>query len=392
MTSSEQIVMLRNTVDEFGRNELLHVGYSQLEPKGEFPSELVAKISQMGLMGISFPEEYGGMGMNTVATSVVGERLAFYWPSLQLIWSANVSLAGFPIMTFGTERQKQRFLPRLASGEILGCYALTEPDAGSDAANIKTSAEESLHRGLYGPEYILKGTKTFITNANNASVGIVFARIAGEKKSGKRHEGITAFIIKGSTPGSFYPTVTSVRRIEKWGLRSSHFCEIVINGPTGDDNMLGEAGNGFHIAMATLNNGRINIAAQAVGIARRALFEAERYGNGRVAFGKPVIKMRTQADRLKRLEQKVERARELTFEASRAKDSGEEYRVEAARAKLYASETAVQCAMFNYRISGGFGYTTESIAMSILHDALATITYEGTSDIQRLTIARSLRD
>ncbi|MBI1888593.1 MAG: acyl-CoA dehydrogenase family protein, partial [Candidatus Spechtbacteria bacterium] len=175
----EQIEMLRNVVDEFGKKELLRVGYAELEPKGEFPRELVNKISKMGLMGISFPEEYGGMGMNTVATSIVGERLAFYWPSLQLIWSANVSLAGFPIMTFGNEEQKRRFLPRLASGEILGCYALTEPDAGSDAANIKTRAEKS--RYAFGEqEYVLKGTKTFITNANNASVGVVFARMAGE--------------------------------------------------------------------------------------------------------------------------------------------------------------------------------------------------------------------
>ncbi|MBI1888621.1 MAG: hypothetical protein HYS15_01675 [Candidatus Spechtbacteria bacterium] len=159
-----------------------------------------------------------------------------------------------------------------------------------------------------------------------------------------------------------------------------------------EGNVLGEIGKGFGIAMETLNNGRINIAAQSVGIARRALYEAKTYGEQRVAFGKPVIELRVQAERLKRLSKKVEQAWELTLDASRLKDSGEDYRVAAAPAKLAASETAVECAMFNYRLQGGFGYTTESTAMSILHDALATITYEGTSDIQKLTIAKSFRE
>lgn len=286
-------------------------------------------------------------------------------------------------MTFGNEEQKKRILPRLATGEILGCYALTEPEAGSDAANIRASAERD--RDKQG--WILKGVKLYITNADNASVGVVFGRIKGDT-SGKRHGGITAFILESDEPGLKTPGV-KVNVISKWGLKCSHFAEVVLDNVfVPDENVLGEVGRGFHIAMETLNNGRVNIAAQAVGIARRALFEAEKYGNARIAFGKPVIKMESHARRLKHLQQKVDRAWELTLEASCAKDSGLDYRVEAAQAKLFASETAVECAMFNYRIQGGFGYTTASTAMSILHDALATITYEGTSDIQKLVIAR----
>lgn len=389
MELSEDVRLLRGVIDEFGKKELMDA-YREREPKGEFPRDLVDKISQMGLMGISFPEEYGGMGMTTVATSVVGERLAYYWPSLQLIWSANVSLAGFPIVTFGTEEQKQRFLPRLAAGEILGCYMITEPDAGSDAANIKAHARQ--HHEL-GKRWLLEGTKTFITNAGNASVGIVFARgwNRQEDPSKKRHAGITAFIIEGYAGLRIPPHMGSigVKKIDKWGLRSSHFYEVVLECYLEQGSVLGEVGEGFHIAMETLNNGRINIAAQAVGIARRALYEAETYGTHRIAFGKPVIKFRVQADRLKRLINKLEKAWQLTLEASRLKDSGVDYRVAAAKAKLAASEIAVQCAMFNYRIQGGVGYTTESIALPILHDALATITYEGTSDIQRIVIAKS---
>jgi alkylation response protein AidB-like acyl-CoA dehydrogenase len=393
MQLSEEVRMLGDTVDDFGRKELMSA-YRDLEPKGEFPRELVSKISQMGLMGISFPEEYGGMGMNTVATSVVGERLAFYWPSLQLIWSANVSLAGYPVVKFGDEGQKQRILPYLATGEMLGCYALTEPGAGSDAANIQAKAEIRGQPDIW----VLNGTKTFITNALDASLCVLFARVKAHAGQGlgKRHEGISAFLLMSDGPGlkrnknPFYPPEKiMVKKIDKWGLCCSKFCEIVLEDvAVAEGNVLGEIGKGFGIAMETLNNGRINIAAQSVGIARRALFEAEKYGSERVAFGAQIIKMKTQASRLKRLTQKVERAWELTLAASCAKDSGQDYRVAAARAKLFASETAVQCAMFNYRLHGGFGYTTESIAMPILHDALATITYEGTSDIQKLVITK----
>lgn len=390
MELSEEIREIRDLIDEFGKKELMSA-YRELEPKGEFPRELVAKISEMGLMGISFPEEYGGMGMNTVATSVAGERLAFYWPSLQLIWSANVSLAGFPIMTFGSKEQKLRFLPSLASGEILGCYALTEPGVGSDAASIQSCAELAL--GLGKRNWKLNGTKTFITNVGNASVGVFFARV---RKSGKdsvrKHEGITAFLLASDEPGLRVNGV-SVNKINKWGLRCSHFYEVVLQDVAlPGTNMLGKGGTGFHIAMETLNNGRINIASQAVGIARRALREAKEYAKMRRAFGKRLIDIDVRAFKLAEFEAEVDAAWELTLAASRAKDAGEDYRYLASKAKLVATEIAVQCALENYRVQGGYGYTTDSIAMSILHDALATITYEGTSDIQKLTIAKNFQN
>jgi alkylation response protein AidB-like acyl-CoA dehydrogenase len=399
MQLSDDARMLRDLVDDFGKKELMDA-YRDLEPTEEFPTELVKKISDMGLMGISFPEEYGGMGMGTIATSVVGERLAFYWPSLQLIWSANVSLAGFPIATFGSERQKKTFLPRLATGDILGCYALTEPGAGSDAASIATTAIRDERDESKRNKFHIKGTKVFITNANNASVCVLFAtpRVIHSNgvqtlynKNINRHAGITAFILDG-LPGLQVPRGTGtleVNTISKWGLKASHFCELVFDCYINEDNVLGEIGKGFDVAMQTLNNGRINIAAQAVGIARRALHEAKEFAKTRRAFGKILIEMDTRTFPLASLEAQVEAAWQMTLAASASKDRGEDYRFLAAQAKLVASEVAVQCAMENYRMQGGIGYTRESISMSILHDALATITYEGTSDIQKLTIAKS---
>lgn len=382
--------MLRSMVDEFGRKEVLDVGYRVLEPKGEFPKDLVQKISQMGLMGISFPEEYGGLGMSTVATSVVGERLAFYWPSLQLIWSANVSLAGYPIMTFGTEEQKKRLLPRLATGEILGCYALTEPGAGSDAANIQARATS---QPALGNRWLLEGAKTFITNANNASVCVVFARVKGRKsrKDTKRHAGITAFLVESNAPCLRLPPEMGsiqVNKLEKWGLVCSHFCEFTLDCYLEEGAVLGEVGNGFHIAMETLNNGRINIAAQAVGIARRALYEAVNYARNREAFGKKLIEHPVRFSALADLRAKVDAAWQMALYASYMKDAGEDYKYAASEAKLFATETALECSLECLRVFGGPGYTLETIPMRIHHDALATIIYEGASDIQKMVIGK----
>lgn len=399
---NEEELMLQKMVDEWVKDNVFERGYKELEPKGEFPTELLKDLADMDLVGMAFPEKYGGSAASTVATSIVAECLASGWPSLHLIWSASSSLAGYPITRFGLDWQKQKYLPGLASGEILGCYALTEPDAGSDAAAIKMTArfdKESF-------SWILNGTKTFITNALDASLIVVFARVSREDSfaSGhileddywrKRHAGITAFVVGDLDPGlktRHRGGKITVNKISKWGLSASPFAEVVFEDvEVGTEEVLGEIGKGFHVAMDTLNNGRINIASQAVGIARRALYEAEEYASQRRLFDATLIKIPVQARRLARLKKMADEAWELTLHASRTKDSGADYRVEASKAKLFASETAVKCAMFNYRIHGGMGCTKECIAMSILHDALATVTYEGTSDIQRLTIKRGTK-
>lgn len=389
MLLCEEHEMLRKTVRKFVEQEVTPVGYYELEQRGEFPKELFEKLVKMGYVGMSFPEEYGGMGADCLSTSIVAAELAFGWPSLQLIWSANESLSGFPIKQFGNEEQKKRFLPGLASGEMLGCFALTEPDYGSDAANIRTAAEKLLRKP--GLEWVLRGIKTFITNADMASMGVVFARVRGisRQRFVKRHFGVTAFIV--DCHRSHMPIKVSVRNIPKWGFLSSHFCEMVFEDlhiPESD--VLGEVGNGFHIAMETLNNGRVNIAAQSVGIARRALHEAKEYARMRKVFGKTILEIDEKAKKLAWLETQADAAWLLVMRAAQARDKGlSDYIGKASEAKLFASEVAVECAMFNYRIQGGFGYTKDSIAMPILHDALATVTYEGTSDIQELTIAKA---
>lgn len=387
MEFSDEIRMLRNMIDEFGKRELMDVGYREFEPKGEFPDDFIRKSNELETMGLTFPEEYGGGGMNTVAASVVAERKAFYLPSWHLRWTASHGLAGYPIVTFGNDEQKQLYLPRLASGEILGCCALSEPDAGSDAAAIETRAVWDKKKRVW----ILNGTKTWITNADEACVGVVFAR-ANSTRRAKRHEGITAFILESKKPGLKIPGVT-VGVIPKWGLRCSHFCEMFLSDVVvSSDSLLGEVSNGFYIAMDTLNNGRINIAAQAVGIARRALHEMKEYAKMRRAFGKRLMDIDEKAKKIAWLETKVEAAWLMVLRASQAKDSGGDYRLEASQAKLFASRVAKETADFFSEFAAGVGYTLEYIAERIYQDARATVIYEGTSDVQELVIAKSFRD
>lgn len=389
MQLSEEARAIRDLVDDFGKRELMDA-YRDLEPEGEFPYELVAKLSEMGLMGISFPEEYGGMGMDTIVTSVVGERLAFYWPSLQLIWSANVSLVGFPIMTFGTEEQKQRFLPRLASGEIFGCYALTESDAGSDAAGIKTLGLRVGPQGVLGEPHFIHGAKLYITSADVASVGVVFAK--RPPGGGKEHERISAFILESSEPGFKDIAGVQVTDIPKWGFTCCHFSEILLDKVDIPEEMVLGGRDGWRVAMETLNNGRINIAAQAVGIARRAFHEFLEYAKTRKTFGKPLIENQAIAFPLADFETRIEAAWLLTLEASHAKDAGEDYARKASMAKLFASQTAKGVASFCSEHMGGIGYTLEHIAERIHQDARATEIYEGASNIQRMIISKAYRE
>lgn len=389
---NEGELMLQKMVDEWGRKKVFERGYREFEPNEEMPPEFLRDLARMGLMGMFLPEEYGGSGASTLQTSLVSERLAFIWPSLQLLWGANASLAAYPIVRFGTKEQKRRYLPKIASGEILGCFALTEPDWGSDAASMGMKAEYDKKKHAW----ILNGTKRFITNAGLASFAVVFARVEGEKKSGKKHEGITAFLVGAPDLRirGLKKQGISLRKIPKWGFLSCPFYDIIFDDvEVGPKAILGKVGEGFRIAMGTLDNGRISIAAQAVGIARRAHYEAVEYAKKRVAFGGPLIEKDAIAFKLAEQKARLDAQWELTLAASRAQDAGEEYTTMASEAKLLASRLAVDCSLMALEdIYGGLGYTTESIAMRIHHDAIATVIYEGSSNIQRMIIARGLRE
>lgn len=385
--------LIRNTVKQFVQQEVTPYGYRIGEKSGEIPARFIKALVDMGIWGMTIPEEYGGGGMGAEASAVVAAELAYGWPSLHLVWSANNSLAGYPIAKFGTEEQKQRILPRLARAEILGCYGLTEVDAGSDVAAMRTKSEWKEQKGKKRPGlWMLNGAKMFITNAPDASVAVVFARISSEENyEGKRHGGITAFLLETDKPGLRAKGVT-VTKMEKWGLLASPFAEVSLQDvEVPADAVLGERGRGFSIAMETLVNGRINIAAQSVGIARRALDEAVQYAKGRVQFGSSLMEKQSIAHALADLKARTEAAWQMTLYAAQAKDGGDARAAElSSQAKYFASETALQAALYCYRVHGGVGYTTVSIAMRLLHDSLATVTYEGASNIQLEIISRGL--
>ena len=384
MEDQEELDQIESTIRDFVLKEVLPVGYAR-ETSGEFPHDILQKLYAIGFGGMSIPEQYGGGSASTVATSIVAQWLAYGWPSLHLVWSANNSLAGFPLIEFANEEQKLLYLPPLARREIYGCYGLTEPNAGSDAASLGTKAE--MKKGMW----VLNGTKMFITNASQATLAIIFARVASPKtKQQKRHEGITAFILRAHGPGLEYPGV-SVREISKQGFKCAPFCEVYLKDvqiPV--QNVLGEVGKGASIAMHTLNNGRINIAAQSVGIARRALREAAIYANMREQFGRQLLANQAVAHKLADLETAIDAAWELTLKAAREKDKGNDYRTWASKAKLFASQTAKETAEYMQELHGAMGYTKEMPTMRIANDARVTVIYEGASNIQRGLIARGL--
>ncbi len=342
----------------------------------EFPRENVRKCAELNLMGIMVPEAYGGAGMDTVSYVLILEELSRACASTGVIVSVNNSLFLHPLEKFGSEEQKRRFLPPHARGEKLGCFCLSEPNAGSDAGNQETSAARR------GEGYVLNGTKNFITNGVAADTALVFASTDRSRK----HHGISAFLVEKGTPG-FRLGKDEV----KLGITCSGSVEMVFEDclvPAG--NRLGEEGQGFKIAMNTLDGGRIGIAAQAVGIARAALEEATRYSKQRKAFGKSIGEFQAIQFMLADVATEVEAARLLTRRAAWAKDRGGRYSAEAAQAKLFASETAMRAALKGVQIFGGYGYMNEYPMERYFRDAKITEIYEGTSEIQRLVIAASL--
>jgi len=380
----QDVQQIQALARDFARNEILP-GATQRDHDHAFPKELVNQLGEMGFMGMFIPEEYGGTGMDMLSYVVALEEICYADAGVGVIMSVNNSLACWPIMKFGTEAQKHKYLSQMASGQKLGCYALTEPGAGSDAAAQKTRAER-VEGG-----YRLNGTKMWITNGPQADICVAYASLDPQL----RHKSVCAFIIDTSEPGF------SVGKVEeKLGIHCSGTSELVFTDLfVPEENLLHQENRGFTVAMATLDGGRIGIAAQALGIAQRAFDLAVAYAKDRVAFGKPIASKQAIQWMIADMATRIESARLLTHRAAHLKQqelSGDTTSRRASRecsmAKLYASETANFCADRALQIHGGYGYSKEYEVERLFRDARITTIYEGTSEIQRLVIAKSFLD
>ena len=376
---SEDQALLQTSVREFAE-EVVRPRAARIDQTGEFPRDVFAEAGKLGLAGVSVPVEHGGSGMDVVSYAIVIEEISRVCANTGVILSVNNSLVCDPIEKYGNEDQKKRFLQPLARGEKLGCFALTEPDAGSDAANQKTRAVRD------GGSYRISGQKVFITCGQAADVCLLFAMSHPEKKA----RGISAFLVDAETPG-----FDRSRHQVKLGVNASGTVEIFLTDVVVPaENRLGEEGDGFKIALSTLDGGRIGIAAQAVGIATEALEAAIAYAKQRRAFGKPIADFQVIRFYLADMATDVDAARLLTRRAAAAKDTatrtGGRYGLEAAVAKLYAAEMAQRVTTKALQIHGGYGYTKEYPVERNFRDARITEIYEGTSEIHRLIIAREI--
>ena len=367
--------MLKEMVEGFARDQIKPRARDN-DATGEFPADLVRQLAELGLMGVAYPEEYGGAGMDTVSYMIAVEAISRYCAATGVIVSAHTSLAVDPIYTFGTEEQKKRYLPALCHGERLGCLCLTEPDAGSDVAAIKTTAK------LEGDKWILNGTKQFITNGAEAQVAIIFA--VTEPDAGTR--GMTAFIVDSDAPG-----YRVGRREHKLGIAAASNTQIHLEDCTiPRENQLGELNRGFKVAMVTLDGGRIGIASQALGIAKGAIEDSVAYSKDRVQFGRPIAALQGIKWYLADMATEYEAAWLLTYRAAVAKDRRLPHSKESAMAKYKASETCEMCASRAIQIHGGYGYTKEFDPERYYRDAKITQIYEGTTEIMREVIARAI--
>ena len=369
---SEEHIQLQQTFREFAENEVKHLA-KELDETERFPTETVQKMAEMGMMGLPIPEELGGSGVDQLGYVLAVEELSKVCATTGIILSAHTSLCCWPIMTFGTEEQKEKYLKPLASGQKLGAFALTEPSAGTDASMQKSTAV------LDGDHYILNGNKVFITNAGAADVFIVFAMT--DKEQGTR--GITAFILERDMPG-----FTMGKPENKMGLRASSTCELVFdNVRVPVENRLGAEGKGFKIAMATLDGDRIGVGAQAVGIAQGAIDEAVKFTKERIQFGRRISQFQNTQFTLADMQTRTDAARMLVWRAAAAEQEGQPYTHLAAMAKLFASETASYVTNRAVQLCGGYGYTKDYPVERMMRDAKVTEIYEGTSEVQRMVIS-----
>ncbi|WP_216829979.1 acyl-CoA dehydrogenase [Alkalihalobacterium elongatum] len=372
---TEEQEMLRKMIRDFAENEVAPSA-AERDEEASFDRAIFDKMAELGLTGIPWPEEYGGIGADYLSYIIAVEELSRVCASTGVTLSAHISLCSWPIYTFGTEEQKQKYLRALAEGRNIGAYGLTEPGAGSDVASMKTTAKED------GDHYVINGSKIFITNGGVADIYVVFAVTDADKK----HKGITAFIVESDMPG-----FSVGKKEDKLGIRSSPTTEIIFEDlRVPKENILGKEGEGFKVAMMTLDGGRNGIAAQALGIAQGALDASIDYAKERKQFGKTIGAQQGIGFKLADMATKIEAARLLTYQAAWQKSEGIKNGREAAMSKLFAGDTAMEVTVEAVQVFGGYGYTKEYPVERYMRDAKITQIYEGTQEIQRLVISKML--
>jgi butyryl-CoA dehydrogenase len=372
---NDEELSVRELIRDFGEKEVAPRA-AELDARGEFPADIIAKLGSLGFLGAVAPDAVGGSDLSSVGYAIAIEELAAACASTSIIISAHNSLCLWPVVAYGTPEQHERFGRRLASGKALGCFALSEPGTGSDAASL------TCHYRASHDKFIVSGTKNWITNAPDAGVCVLLA--TSDTTAG--YKGVSAFVHDMNLPG-----ISVGKHEDKLGIRASstasiRYDDVVLS----RDNLLLAEGKGFSVAMNTLNGGRIGVAAQAIGIARAALADALRYGKERKTFGKAIVEHQSIQNHLADMITGIDAARYLTLGAARKKDAGLPFAREAAQAKLFASRIAMDCADKGIQIHGGYGYVRDYPAERHLRDAKITEIYEGTSEIQRIVIASSL--
>lgn len=372
---TEEQEMMRKTVRDFANKEIIPA-VASMDEADTFPADVVRKMADIGLMGIPTPEVYGGAGMDFTSYMIAIHELSKVSASIGVILAVHTSLGTNPIVAFGTEEQKQRYVTKLARGEWLGAFGLTEPNAGSDAASITTRAVKKDGR------YVLNGSKMFVTNGEAADLFVVFARTKPRGES----DGISAFVVERDTPG-----FTLGKKERKMGLNGSGTVEVIFaDAEVPEENLLGREGEGFKIALANLDAGRIGIAAQSLGIAEAAFDHARAYAKERRQFGQPIGRQQAIGFKLADMATEIEAAKLLLYRAATLRAKGLPCGKEASMAKLFASTTARRATVEAVQIFGGYGYTKDYPVERLFRDAKVTEIYEGTSEIQHLVIAKKL--
>ncbi len=373
LTDEEKLV--RDTARDFAQKELKPIA-AEIDKNHKIPDEILKKMGELGFFGVYVPEEYGGAGLSFVSYALVVEEISKVCASTGVLISAHTSLAVNPILQFGSEEQKKKYLPPLCSGEKIGCILLTEPDAGSDAANVQTTIEEK------DDCYVANGNKIFVTNGGFRDIGILFAT----KDKSLRHKGICAFILELDSEG-----IELLRNEDKMGIRGTYTSAFALdNVKIPKENLLGKEGEGFKIAMDTLDGGRVGIASQALGIAEGAFERAVEYSKERKQFGKPISAFQAVQFKLADMKMRIDQAKWVTYQAAWLKDAKRPFIMESSVAKAVASEAATYVTKEALQVYGGYGYITEYEMERFYRDAKITEIYEGTNEVQRIVISKLL--